>query len=128
MSSEFEIKRLLELTQNHKYAATVAAFEVVDLIDQIVVPKSFMNRKPSIKAMQIMSENTVQYGFISDEQREELYIELGGEPEYESAVPAPSATAVAEKIFAPSEPVDESESIVSDDTDEETSDKEDDSD
>ncbi|MCB1174094.1 MAG: hypothetical protein KDK39_11030 [Leptospiraceae bacterium] len=101
MSSEFEISKLLQVTSEGKYAATVAAFEVVDLIDQVKVPKEFLNRKPSIQALQILSEKSLTFDFISDESRQALREKLGIEdnPVYAR----PTANDVAGQIFADTE-------------------------
>jgi hypothetical protein len=102
MPSEFEIKQLLEITSEEKYATTVAAFEVVDLIHQIEVPKEYENRKPAIKAMQILADKGVQYAFISDEKRDEHYQELGeGEGDEMLEYAQPTAADVAEQICTP---------------------------
>lgn len=81
MSKEFEISRLLELTEKNKYATTVAAFEVIDLLDQIDIPKKMITRKPAIQAMHALSEQAVAWDYISDEQRRALDEELNPVPD-----------------------------------------------
>ncbi len=76
MSKDFEISRLLELAQNHKYEATVAMFEVIDQLDQIEIHRKYANRKPAVKAMVALYEKAVKYDYISDEQRQALQDEL----------------------------------------------------
>jgi hypothetical protein len=73
---EFEISKLLELTDKAKYAVTVAAFEAIDKLDQIDLPKKYNNRKASIRAMIALSEGLITYDYIDDTQREALDEEL----------------------------------------------------
>ncbi|MBX7058056.1 MAG: DNA primase [Leptospirales bacterium] len=79
-SKEFEISRLLELSRDQKYATTVAAFEVIDMIEQIDLPKKVQNRKPAVKALTALHDQLVQWDFISEEERLALEEELGPSP------------------------------------------------
>lgn len=79
-AKEFEISRLLELSRDQKYATTVAAFEVIDLIEQIELPKKMINRKPAVKALTALHDRLVQWDFISEEERAALEEELGPAP------------------------------------------------
>ncbi len=76
MSKDFEISKLLDLSREQKYATTVAAFEVIDMLEQIDVPRKMANRKPAVKAMNALFEQTVQWDYIGDEAREALAAEL----------------------------------------------------
>lgn len=76
MSKEFDISQLFEITQKDKYAATVAAFEVIDILDQVEIPKKLSNRKPAIKAMSALSENLVKWDYIAEEDRLALEEEI----------------------------------------------------
>ncbi len=73
---EFEISRLLELTATEKYATTVAAFEVIEMIDQLDIPKKVQHRKPSIQALTLLADKHIQWDYIEDSAREELEAEL----------------------------------------------------
>jgi len=75
---EFEISKLLQLANKDKYATTVAAFEVIDKLEQIEIPKKYVNRKPAVKAMIALSDGIVQYDYIEDEARKALEEELHG--------------------------------------------------
>lgn len=75
---EFEISKLLSLADKEKYATTVAAFEVIDKLEQIEMPRRFLSRKPAVKAMIALSEGIVRYDYISDEDRRALEEELNG--------------------------------------------------
>ncbi|MCR9142000.1 MAG: hypothetical protein NXI24_07090 [bacterium] len=76
MSKDFEISKLLDLSRDQKYATTVAAFEVIDMLEQIDIPRKMANRKPAVKAMNALFEKTVQWDYIDDEAREALAAEL----------------------------------------------------
>ncbi len=73
---EFEISKLLELTGKQKYASTVAAFEVIEFLEQLDVPRKIMNRKPSIKALSMLADGLLQWDFIDDETRLKLEEDL----------------------------------------------------
>ncbi|MBL8019198.1 MAG: DNA primase [Leptospirales bacterium] len=84
---EFEISKLLSLANKEKYATTVAAFEVIDKLEQIEIPKKYTNRKPAVKAMIALSDGIVQYDYIEDSVRQALEEELHG-PEAAIGQPA----------------------------------------
>ncbi len=73
---EFEISKLLELTDKAKYAVTVAAFETVDKLDQLDLPRKYSGKKASVRAMMALSEGIVTYDFIDENRREALEEEL----------------------------------------------------
>ena len=76
MSKEFEISKLLKITANNKYEATVAAFEVVNNLNKINIPKKEQNRKPAVKAMLSLARDDIQYDYIDDATRLSLEEEL----------------------------------------------------
>lgn len=71
-TKDFDITKLLDLAGKSKYEITVAGFEVIDNLDIIEVPRKMSNRKPAIQALYTLSESNVNFGFVSDEQREQL--------------------------------------------------------
>jgi hypothetical protein len=73
---EFEISKLLELTDKAKYAVTVAAFEAIDKLEQLDIPKKYANKKASIRAMIALSEGLITYDYVDDTRREALDEEL----------------------------------------------------
>lgn len=75
-SGEFQISELLKITAQNKYAAAVAAFEVVDNAHMLDLPPKWGTRKAAVQAMMALSRDVVQFDFISDEQREKLEAEL----------------------------------------------------
>ncbi len=105
---EFEIAKLLQLADKEKYAMTVAAFEVIDKLEQIEIPKRYINRKPAVKAMIALSDGIVQYDYIADEARQALLEELHGP----GATAAPTAEIAAARGKVPV--VDESEEDLGD--------------
>ena len=75
-SGEFQISELLKITAQNKYAAAVAAFEVVDTAHMLDLPPKWGTRKAAVQAMMALSRDVVRFDFISDEQREKLEAEL----------------------------------------------------
>lgn len=77
MSREFDISRLLVFTSKDKYAATVAASEVIDLGEQIELPKKLQRLKPAVRAIYILDNDIAKWDFIEEEERQALREELG---------------------------------------------------
>ncbi len=77
MNQEFDIATLLRLTEQDKYATTVAGFETIDMNAEIEVPKKIQRRKPAVRSLYTLSSGLIQWDYISDERREELRQELG---------------------------------------------------
>jgi hypothetical protein len=75
-SGEFQISELLKITEQNKYAAAVAAFEVVDSLHMLDLPSKWSTRKAAVQAMMALSRDVVRFGFISDDQRKKLEAEL----------------------------------------------------
>ncbi|HMU84470.1 MAG TPA: DNA primase [Leptospiraceae bacterium] len=96
-AKEFEISKLLQLAEKEKYATTVAAFEVIDKLEQIDIPKKYTNRKPAVKAMIALSDGIVQYDYIADEARQALLEELHG-PGATSASPTAEIAAARGRV------------------------------
>lgn len=78
MAREFEITDLLRISDKDKYATTVAAFEIIDMMEMISIPKKLANRKPAVKALYALSDDLVKFDYISDEQRDALLESLEG--------------------------------------------------
>lgn len=75
-SGDFQISELLRITSRNKYAAAVAAFEVVDNTHMIDIPSRWTTRKAAVQSMMALSRDLVQFDFINDEQRDALEAEL----------------------------------------------------
>ncbi len=77
--NEFQIRDLLEITKDRKYAATVAAFEIIENLDKLDLdPKKlgWKTNKVSVLAMLALARGKVKFDFITDEQRLKLEEEL----------------------------------------------------
>lgn len=134
----FEIQKLLSITAENKYATAVAAFEIIDQLPTLELPKKWKNRKPAVQAMMAISDDMVKYGYIEDSQRtaldEELGIVTGGGASF--ATETGSAPAVEEEDedldeigeTAPVEKFAEESDYDDSDEDDSDSDDEDDSD
>jgi len=75
-SAELQISDLLKITSVNKYAAAVAAFEVVDNAYMLDLPAKWSTRKAAVQSMMALSREIVKFDFISDEQRRKLDEEL----------------------------------------------------
>jgi hypothetical protein len=78
-SKEFQIRDLLEITKDKKYAATVAAFEIVENLDKIdldLKKLGWKTNKVAVIAMMALAKGKIKYDFITDEQRSKLEEEL----------------------------------------------------
>lgn len=84
-SGDFQISELLKITAEKKYAASVAAFEVVDNGYMIELPPKWSTRKVAVQAMLALSRDIVQFDSITDEQRAKLEAELQNSPHRDSA-------------------------------------------
>lgn len=97
---QFEITKLLSITENDKYATAVAAFEVIDQLSVLELPKKWKNRKPAVQAMMAISEETVKFGYIEDSVRTALEEELdiaGGKSDASFRTSTGAAPAVEEE-------------------------------
>ena len=77
MAHEFNVDRLLRFTERDKYAATVAAFEIIDMVEQIEVPKKMLRAKPAVRSIYVLDNEIVKWGYIAEEERQALREELG---------------------------------------------------
>jgi len=77
--NEFQIRELLEITKDRKYAASVASFEIIENLDKLDLdPKKlgWKTNKVSVLAMLALARGKVKFDFITDEQRLKLEEEL----------------------------------------------------
>lgn len=77
MPREFDINILMSLSQDQKYATTVAGFEIIDMNDYIDIPKKLHKSKPAVRAMSILDMEIVKWSYIGEEERQSLREELG---------------------------------------------------
>ena len=77
--NEFQIRDLIEITKDKKYAATVAAFEIIENLDKLDLdPKKlgWKTNKVSVLAMLALARGKIKFDFVTDEQRLKLEEEL----------------------------------------------------
>jgi len=60
---EMEITKVLNLVKGNKYEAACAAFDLVDHIFKVDVPKSMRSRKLSVQAMTLLHDGMIKYGY-----------------------------------------------------------------
>lgn len=75
----FSIRDLLELTKNNKYETCVASFEVVENLHKLdldLKKLGWKTNKIAVIAMMALSKGVVKYGYITEEQRQQLEKEL----------------------------------------------------
>ena len=60
---EIEISKVLNLAKGNKYATACAAFDLVDHIFKVEVPKNLKSRKLSVQAMTLLQDGVIKYGY-----------------------------------------------------------------
>ncbi len=60
---DIEIAKVLYLSRNHKYETAVAAFDAVDHIFKLDVPRNLRTRKLAVQAMSLMADGVIRYGY-----------------------------------------------------------------
>ena len=60
---EMEITKVLNLVKGNKYEAACAAFDLVDHIFKVDVPKSMRTRKLSVQAMSLLHDGVIKFGY-----------------------------------------------------------------
>lgn len=68
-NSEFDIVTLIELAKKNKYERAVAGFQILDRIDRLELPKKIKGRKLAVQAMFALSNEEVQYKYVTKEER-----------------------------------------------------------
>ncbi|WP_010569508.1 hypothetical protein [Leptospira broomii] len=68
-NSEFDIVTLIELAKKNKYERAVAGFQILDRIDRLDLPKKIKARKLAVQAMFALSNEEVQYKYVTKEER-----------------------------------------------------------
>lgn len=67
---DMEISKVLYLARNKKYEVAVAAFDAVDHIYKVDVPRSLRSRKLAVQAMSLISDSQLKYGYDNPEGTE----------------------------------------------------------
>lgn len=60
---EMEISKVLNLVKGNKYEAACAAFDLVDHIFKVDVPKNMRSRKLSVQAMSLLHDGAIKFGY-----------------------------------------------------------------
>jgi len=60
---EMEISKVLNLVKGNKYEAACAAFDLVDHIFKVDVPKNMRTRKLSVQAMTLLHDGAIKFGY-----------------------------------------------------------------
>lgn len=90
---ELEISKVLNLAKSNKYATACAAFDVVDHIFKIEVPKSLKPRKLAVQAMTLLQDGVVKYGYESKlEEAAQMNAPTENSPEKENTADSASGS------------------------------------
>ncbi|WP_411823687.1 DNA primase [Leptospira sp. 'Mane'] len=103
---DFDIVSLIELCREKKYETCVAGFGVIDKIDKITLPKKLKNRKLTVQALYALTNDLVQWKYLSKEEREKLQAEkdkIAGVTSTLTSSVAPHAEEDIEEDFIPEE-------------------------
>ena len=116
---EFDIVKLIELSRYKKYETTVAGFGALDKIDKLDIPKKLKTRKIAVQALHALSENLIQYDYISAEEKQQVEEKTSDTDENKKNLDAlfSSPAPVAEEDTEEDElPLDEEKSQADDDS------------
>ncbi|MBM9545503.1 DNA primase [Leptospira sp. 201903074] len=103
---DFDIVSLIELCREKKYETCVAGFSTIDKIDKITLPKKLKNRKLTVQALYALTNDMVQWKYLSSEEKAILQAEkdkLAGVTSTAGASFAPHAEEDIEEDFIPEE-------------------------
>lgn len=64
---DIEIAKVLYLAKNKKYEVTCAAFDLVDHMPKVEVPRLLKGRKLAVQAMSLIADEQVNYGYENEE-------------------------------------------------------------
>ncbi|MGV3667131.1 MAG: DNA primase [Leptospira bouyouniensis] len=132
---DFDIVSLIELCREKKYETCVAGFSAIDKIEKITLPKKLKNRKLTVQALYALTNDMVQWKYLSSEEKAQLQAEkdkLAGVTSTAGTSFAPHAEEDIEEDFIPEEEAkkpefeDGYEDEFGDDTEEEEDDEDDD--
>lgn len=103
---DFDIVSLIELCREKKYETCVAGFSTIDKIDKITLPKKLKNRKLTVQALYALTNDMVQWKYLSSEEKALLQAEkdkLAGVTSTAGTSFAPHAEEDIEEDFIPEE-------------------------
>ena len=64
---DIEIAKILYLAKNKKYEVTCAAFDLVDHMPKVEIPRILKGRKLAVQAMSLIADEQVNYGYENEE-------------------------------------------------------------
>jgi len=62
-----EISKILQLAKTSKYESAVAAFDLVDHIFKVEVPRNLYGRKHAVQAMSLLADEEIHYGYTKEQ-------------------------------------------------------------
>ncbi|TGK95606.1 DNA primase [Leptospira brenneri] len=103
---DFDIVSLIELCREKKYETCVAGFSTIDKIEKVTLPKKLKNRKLTVQALYALTNDMVQWKYLSSEEKALLQAEkdkLAGVTSTAGTSFAPHAEEDIEEDFIPEE-------------------------
>jgi hypothetical protein len=111
---DFDIVSLIELCRERKYETCVAGFGAIDKIDKITLPKKLKNRKLTVQALYALTNDLIQWKYLSKEEREKIQEEkdkIAGVSSTQGTSFAPHAEEDIDEDFIPEEEARKPESL-----------------
>jgi hypothetical protein len=103
---DFDIVSLIELCREKKYETCVAGFGAIDKIEKITLPKKLKNRKLTVQALYALTNDLIQWKYLSKEEREKIQEEkdkISGVSSTQGSSFAPHAEEDTDEDFIPEE-------------------------
>ena len=63
LMKQIDISKILNLTDKNKFEITCAAFDAVDHVLKLDIPKSLKGRKSAVQAISLLADNQLKYGY-----------------------------------------------------------------
>ena len=76
-----DIDSVLNISRINRYEATSIGFEIIDMMEYLDLSKKIQRLKPAIRAIHLIDKKSVQWDYITEEQRNKLREEIGLEQE-----------------------------------------------
>lgn len=103
---DFDIVSLIELCREKKYETCVAGFSTIDKIEKITLPKKLKNRKLTVQALYSLTNDLIQWKYLTKEERDKIQAEkdkIAGVTSTTSTSFAPHAEEDIDEDFIPEE-------------------------
>ncbi len=111
---DFDIVSLIELCREKKYETCVAGFGAIDKIEKITLPKKLKNRKLTVQALYALTNDVIQWKYLSKEERDKIQEEkdkIAGVSSTQGTSFAPHAEEDIDEDFIPEEEAKKPESL-----------------